>query len=103
MSRTTLLFAALLCSTSLPALAENAHYTIDPAHTYPSFEADHMGISVWRGKLDKTSGGIDLDKVGLGDDGRDRRTDAALVPRLRRERLVLGLAKEPHAIRSRSR
>jgi polyisoprenoid-binding protein YceI len=68
MSRTTLLFAALLCSTSLPALAENAHYTIDPAHTYPCFEADHMGISVWRGKLDKTSGGIDLDKVaGTGD------------------------------------
>ena len=31
-------------------------YTIDPSHTYPSFEADHMGISFWRGKFDKTSG-----------------------------------------------
>jgi len=63
MSRTTLLFAALLYAASLSARAENAHYTIDPAHTYPSFEADHMGISVWRGKLDKSSGGVDLDKA----------------------------------------
>ena len=63
MSRTTLLFAALLCAASLSARAENAHYTIDPTHTYPSFEADHMGISVWRGKLDKSSGGVDLDKA----------------------------------------
>ena len=63
MSRTTLLFAALLSTATLSAPAENAHYTIDPAHTYPSFEADHMGISVWRGKLDKSSGGVDLDKV----------------------------------------
>ena len=67
MSRTTLLFAALLLTTSLSARAENVHYTIDPAHTYPSFEADHMGISMWRGKLDKSSGGVDLDKaVGTG-------------------------------------
>ena len=63
MPRTTLLLAALLCTPSLPALAESAHYTIDPMHTYPSFEADHMGISVWRGKLDKSSGGVDLDKA----------------------------------------
>jgi polyisoprenoid-binding protein YceI len=63
MPRTTLLFAALLSAMSLSARAENAHYTIDPAHTYPSFEADHMGISVWRGKLDKSSGSVDLDKA----------------------------------------
>ena len=63
MARSTLLFFALLSTASVPALAENAHYTIDPAHTYPSFEADHMGISVWRGKLDKSSGGVDLDKA----------------------------------------
>ena len=68
MSRTTLLLAALLSVTSLAATAENAHYTIDPMHTYPSFEADHMGISVWRGKLDKSSGGVNLDKAaGTGD------------------------------------
>ncbi|MBC7917375.1 MAG: polyisoprenoid-binding protein [Rhodoferax sp.] len=39
------------------------NYTIDPTHTYPSFEADHMGISVWRGKMTKNSGAVVLDKV----------------------------------------
>ena len=68
MSRTTLLSAALLCTASLPVVAESVHYTIDPMHTYPSFEADHMGISVWRGKLDRSSGGVNLDKAaGNGD------------------------------------
>jgi len=63
MSRTPLFFAVLLCCTPLQAVAANAHYTIDPNHTYPSFEADHMGISFWRGKLDHTTGGVDLDKA----------------------------------------
>jgi len=38
-------------------------YNIDPDHTYPSFEADHMGLSVWRGKLNKTTGKATLDKA----------------------------------------
>ncbi len=38
-------------------------YAIDPTHTYPSFEADHMGISVWRGKLNKSSGKVLYDKA----------------------------------------
>lgn len=39
-------------------------YKIDPAHTYPSFEADHMGgLSVWRGKFNKTEGSIVLDRA----------------------------------------
>jgi polyisoprenoid-binding protein YceI len=37
-------------------------YNIDPGHTYPSFEADHMGLSVWRGKFTKSSGKIVLDR-----------------------------------------
>jgi polyisoprenoid-binding protein YceI len=38
-------------------------YTIDPAHTYPSFEVDHSGgVSVWRGKFNSTSGTITMDK-----------------------------------------
>ena len=43
--------------------AELVAYDIDPHHTYPSFEADHMGVSVWRGKLDKTTGHVTLDKA----------------------------------------
>ncbi|EJM98258.1 YceI family protein [Herbaspirillum sp. YR522] len=38
-------------------------YSIDPSHTYPSFEADHMGVSVWRGKFTKTSGTVTLDRA----------------------------------------
>jgi polyisoprenoid-binding protein YceI len=38
-------------------------YRIDPSHTYPSFEADHMGISLWRGKFNRNSGSVTLDKA----------------------------------------
>jgi polyisoprenoid-binding protein YceI len=38
-------------------------YEIDPAHTYPSFEADHSGgVSLWRGKINSSTGKIVLDK-----------------------------------------
>jgi polyisoprenoid-binding protein YceI len=53
---------------ALVALSANAAtdtYNIDPAHTYPSFEADHMGgMSVWRGKFNTTSGTVMLDTAG---------------------------------------
>ena len=50
------------------ALAAPATYQIDPNHTYPSFETDHLGgLSVWRGKFTKTSGRIVMDKeAGTG-------------------------------------
>jgi polyisoprenoid-binding protein YceI len=49
------------------ACAAPVKYTIDPAHTFPSFEADHMGISVWRGKFNTSSGTVTLDKqAGYG-------------------------------------
>ena len=38
-------------------------YTIEPGHTYPSFETAHMGLSNWRGKFDHTSGKIWLDRA----------------------------------------
>ncbi|HVP33764.1 MAG TPA: YceI family protein [Steroidobacteraceae bacterium] len=50
------------------AVAAPVTYQVDPAHTYPSFEADHFGgMSVWRGKFDRSSGTIVLDKdAGTG-------------------------------------
>ena len=46
------------------AWAAPASYTIDPAHTYPTFEADHLGgLSFWRGKVNSSSGTITLDKA----------------------------------------
>jgi len=54
---------AMLALMTGSALAAPVTYNVDPAHTYPSFEADHMGgLSVWRGKFEKSSGTIVLDK-----------------------------------------
>jgi polyisoprenoid-binding protein YceI len=53
--------AALLIASA--ATAAPVKYTIDPEHTYPSFEADHFGgLSTWRGKFTRTSGTIVYDK-----------------------------------------
>jgi len=54
-------FALLLASGG--AAAAPIHFTIDPDHTYPSFAADHMGLSTWRGKFDHSSGTITLDRA----------------------------------------
>jgi polyisoprenoid-binding protein YceI len=54
---------AMLALMTGSALAAPVTYNVDPSHTYPSFEADHMGgLSVWRGKFEKSSGTIVLDK-----------------------------------------
>jgi polyisoprenoid-binding protein YceI len=55
----TILFVALTTT----AVAAPVTYQVDSGHTYPSFEADHMGgMSVWRGRFNSTSGKIVLDK-----------------------------------------
>jgi polyisoprenoid-binding protein YceI len=44
------------------ASASPVTYTIDPNHTHPEFEADHLGgVSIWRGLFKRTSGTITLD------------------------------------------
>lgn len=65
MTTTKLLLAVLTLTVTGSAAAAGAVYKIDPDHTYPSFEADHLGgLSVWRGKFNRTSGTITLDKAG---------------------------------------
>lgn len=45
-------------------LAAPVTYTLDPGHTYPSFEADHMGgLSILRGKFNKSAGTVVLDRA----------------------------------------
>ena len=63
MSFNKCLLAALMAGASLPAIASPDNYTIDPTHTYPSLEFSHMGLSVWRGKFNKSSGKIVLDRA----------------------------------------
>jgi polyisoprenoid-binding protein YceI len=46
------------------ASASPTTYNIDPNHTHPMFEADHLGgLSIWRGLFKKTSGTITLDSA----------------------------------------
>jgi polyisoprenoid-binding protein YceI len=52
---------ALLIALSTPAFAAPVNYTIDGNHTFPLFEADHLGFSTQRGRFNKTSGKIMLD------------------------------------------
>lgn len=55
---------ALAAALSFSAPAAPATYQFDPSHTYPSFEADHFGgLSVWRGKFDRSSGTVTLDRA----------------------------------------
>lgn len=57
------LLLATLVASCTSAFAAVDTYTIDPGHTYPSFEADHMGVSILRGKFTKTSGTVTLDRA----------------------------------------
>jgi polyisoprenoid-binding protein YceI len=63
MSLKKCLLAATIAGAAFPAIAAPDNYTIDPTHTYPNIEFSHMGISVWRGKFNKTSGKISLDRA----------------------------------------
>ena len=56
--------ALLLAAYAGTALAKPATFVCDPAHTYPSFAADHFGgLSVWRGKFTKSTCTVVLDQA----------------------------------------
>jgi polyisoprenoid-binding protein YceI len=62
-SKVLISFAGLALSAAATLAAAPVAYDIDPNHTYPAFEVDHMGgLSIIRGKFDKTSGKVVLDK-----------------------------------------
>lgn len=45
------------------ATATPVRYTLDPDHTFASFEADHMGMSTWRGKFNQSKGWAVIDRA----------------------------------------
>lgn len=47
----------------MTASAAPTAWAIDPPLTLPCFEADHMGISMWRSKLNKSSGKVLYNKT----------------------------------------
>ncbi|MFM8796772.1 MAG: YceI family protein [Betaproteobacteria bacterium] len=62
MKKTLLLCASLLAAGA--AQAQAAGYTIDPTHTFVTFEVTHFGTSTNRGRFDKKSGSITFDRAG---------------------------------------
>lgn len=58
-----ILSAAVLSAAPALALGAPVAYELDPTHTYPSFEADHLGgLSTWRGKFNRSSGRFVIDR-----------------------------------------
>jgi polyisoprenoid-binding protein YceI len=55
------LAGAIAALATLPAVAAVETYTIDPRHTFPSFEVMHFGVSLQRGRFNKTTGKITVD------------------------------------------
>ncbi len=64
MLRSTLSAAAVVLFTLAPGVHAGDRYTLDPTHTYPSFEISHLGFSTQRGRFNETSGNIVLDRAG---------------------------------------
>ena len=59
------LLVCLLCAcTSATWAAES--FVLDPGHTFPSFEISHQGVSVMRGKFNRSQGRVVLDPNGPG-------------------------------------
>jgi polyisoprenoid-binding protein YceI len=62
--RSILKFSTLAASTALvttSAMAAPATYTIEPSHTFVTWEAKHFGTSTNRGRFDKKSGSVTID------------------------------------------
>lgn len=53
--------AAALCAAAVPAHA--ATYSIDPTHTFVTFEVSHFGTSTNRGRFDKKTGSVHFDRA----------------------------------------
>ena len=75
--------AAMLVVGALPASAQT--YTLDPAHSQPFFELNHMGYSLQRGAFAGATGTITLDRAarkGTIDVSIDTRTIRTSDPKL---------------------
>jgi polyisoprenoid-binding protein YceI len=50
-----------LLALPLAAAADVENYVIDPTHTVPYFETDHLGFATMRGRFDRASGKFSID------------------------------------------
>ncbi|MGH8670451.1 MAG: YceI family protein [Burkholderiales bacterium] len=51
----------MVLSVASSAAARPKSYTVDPSHTFPSFEVNHANFSIQRGRFNNTRGTITLD------------------------------------------
>ena len=56
-------FAALAAALPMTVLAAPESYTIDPTHSFVFYEVEHLGVSMQRGRFDRTSGKFTLDRA----------------------------------------
>jgi polyisoprenoid-binding protein YceI len=56
--------AAALAAAAGAAQAQGASYSIDPTHTFVTFEVGHFGTSFNRGRWDKKEGSVQFDRAG---------------------------------------
>ena len=65
MKRQVIIAAAIaaIATLSTAAIAAPESYTLDPRHTYPVFEVSHFGFSIQRGRFNKTTGALTLDRA----------------------------------------
>jgi len=54
---------AIAAAIATPAVAAPESFTVDPRHTFPSFEVSHLGFSTQRGRFNASSGKIVLDRA----------------------------------------
>ena len=56
------LIAAVVLAAPLAAAAEVENYVIDPYHTVPYFEVDHLQTATMRGRFDRATGKFSFDR-----------------------------------------
>ena len=57
------LIIAVALATPLAAAAQVENYIIDPFHTVPYFDIDHLGFATMRGRFDRATGKFSIDRA----------------------------------------
>ncbi|HEX9396802.1 MAG TPA: YceI family protein [Burkholderiales bacterium] len=57
------IIAAAVLAAPLAAMAQAENYVIDPFHTVPYFEVDHLGFATMRGRFDRATGKFSIDRA----------------------------------------
>lgn len=57
------IMSAVVLAVPLSAAADAENYVIDPTHTVPYFETDHLGFATMRGRFDRATGKFSIDRA----------------------------------------